>query len=126
MTLQTPIARVRGLGAARAGTRRWMAERLTGIASLILALWFVFSAMALAGADYAQTRAWLGSPVAATLMVLLIVAVFYHAQLGLQVVIEDYIHHSGIKVAAIIALTLIMLALAAACLMAVLQVSIES
>jgi succinate dehydrogenase / fumarate reductase membrane anchor subunit len=126
MTLQTPIARVGGLGAARAGTRRWMAERLTGIASLILALWFVFSAMALAGADYAQTRAWLGSPVAATLMVLLIVAVFYHAQLGLQVVIEDYVHHSGIKVAAIIALTLIMLALAAACLMAVLQVSIES
>jgi succinate dehydrogenase / fumarate reductase membrane anchor subunit len=126
MTLQTPIARVRGLGAARAGTRRWMAERLTGIASLILALWFVFSAMALAGADYAQTRAWLGSPVAATLMVLLIVAVFYHAQLGLRVAIEDYIHHSGIKVAAIIALTLIMLALAVACLMAVLQVSIES
>jgi succinate dehydrogenase / fumarate reductase membrane anchor subunit len=82
--------------------------------------------MALAGADYAQTRAWLGSPVAATLMVLLIVAVFYHAQLGLQVVIEDYVHHSGIKVAAIIALTLTMLALAVACLMAVLQVSIES
>jgi succinate dehydrogenase / fumarate reductase membrane anchor subunit len=103
-----------------------MAERLTAVASLILVLWFVFSAMALAGADYAQTRAWLASPVAATLMILLIVAVFYHAQLGLQVVIEDYLHHSGIKVAAIIASTLIMLALGAACIVAVLHVSIGS
>ncbi|MGH6901884.1 MAG: succinate dehydrogenase, hydrophobic membrane anchor protein [Geminicoccaceae bacterium] len=126
MTLQTPIARVRGLGAARAGTRRWMAERLTGIASLILVLWFVFSAMALAGADYAQTRAWLASPVAATLMILLILSVFYHAQLGLQVVIEDYVHHSGLKVAAMVAVTLGLLALGAACIVAVLQVSIGS
>jgi succinate dehydrogenase / fumarate reductase membrane anchor subunit len=126
MTLQTPIARVRGLGAARGGTRRWMAERLTSVASLILVLWFVFSAMALAGADYAQTRAWLASPLAATLMILLISTVFYHAQLGMQVVIEDYVHHGGIKVAALIALTLIMLALAAACLVAVLHVSIGS
>ena len=126
MALQTPIARVRGLGAARAGTRRWMAERLTAIASLILVLWFVFSAIALSGADYAQTRAWLASPVAATLMILLIVSVFYHAQLGLQVVIEDYVHQRALKVAAIIASTLILLALGAACVVAVLHVSIGS
>jgi succinate dehydrogenase / fumarate reductase, membrane anchor subunit len=126
MALQTPIARVRGLGAARGGTRRWMAERLTAIASLILALWFVFSAMALAGADYAQTRAWLASPVAATLMILLVLSVFYHASLGLQVVIEDYVHHSGLKVAAIVASTLTLLALGTACVVAVLHVSIGS
>jgi len=126
MALQTPIARVRGLGAARDGTRRWMAERLTAIASLILVLWFVFSAMALAGAGYHEVRAWLASPVAATLMILLILSVFYHAQLGLQVVIEDYVHHSGLKVAAIVAVTLGLLALGAACVVAVLQVSIGS
>ena len=126
MTLQTPMTTARGLGAARAGTRRWMAERLTGIASLILVLWFVFSTIALAGADYAQTRAWLASPVAATLMILLILSVFYHAQLGLQVVIEDYVHHSGLKVAAIVAVTLGLLALGAACVVAVLRVSIGS
>jgi succinate dehydrogenase / fumarate reductase membrane anchor subunit len=124
MALRTPIARVRGLGAAREGVRHWMAERLTAIASLILLLWFVFSAMALAGADYAQTRAWLASPLAASLMILLVVSVFYHASLGLQVVIEDYVHQRGLKVAAIVASTLTLLALGTACVVAVLHVSI--
>jgi succinate dehydrogenase / fumarate reductase membrane anchor subunit len=126
MTLQTPIARVRGLGAAREGVRHWKAQRLTAIANVILMLWFVFSAIALAGADYEKTRAWLGSPVAATLMILLVVSVFYHARLGLQVVIEDYVHHRGLKVAALVASTLILLALGAACVVAVLHVSIGS
>jgi succinate dehydrogenase / fumarate reductase membrane anchor subunit len=126
MALRTPIGRARGLGAARTGTRRWMAERLTAIASLILILWFTFSAMALSGADYAEVRASLASPVAATLMILLILSVFYHAQLGLQVVIEDYVHHGGLKLAAIIAVTLGLLALGAACVVAVLHVSIGS
>ena len=126
MALRTPIARVRGLGAAREGVRHWKAQRLTAIANVILVLWFVFSALALAGADYAKTRAWLASPVAATLMILLVVSVFYHARLGLQVVIEDYVHHRGLKVAALVAATLIVLALGAACVVAVLHVSIGS
>ena len=122
MALLTPLGRALGLGAAHEGTARWKAERLTAIASLFLVLWFVFSAMALAGADYAQVRAWLASPIAASLMILLIVAVFYHTQLGLQVVIEDYVDHVGIKVAMLIALALILLALAAASVVAVLTV----
>jgi succinate dehydrogenase / fumarate reductase membrane anchor subunit len=126
MALRSPIARVRGLGAAREGLSHWKAQRLTAIANLILVLWFVFSAMALARADYAEVRAWLASPLAATLMILLVISVFYHARLGLQVVIEDYVHHRGMKIAAVIALTLIVLALAAACVVAVLQVSIGS
>jgi len=126
MALQTPIGRARGLGAARTGTRHWMAERLTAIANLLLVLWFVFSAMALSGSDYVQVRAWLASPVTATLMVLLIVSTFYHARLGLQVVVEDYVHHEGAKLAALTALTLVVVALAVACIVAVLKVSIGS
>jgi succinate dehydrogenase / fumarate reductase, membrane anchor subunit len=126
MALKTPIARVRGLGAAREGLEHWKAQRLTAVANLLLVLWFVFSAVALTGAGYAEVRAWLASPVVATLMILLIASVFYHARLGLQVVIEDYVHHSGIRVMAVTALMLIIAALAVACIVSVLQVSIGS
>ena len=123
MALQTAIARVRGLGAAREGLHHWKAQRITAVANLVLVLWFVFSAMALAGADHAEVRAWLGSPVAASLMILLVISTFYHARLGLQVVIEDYVHHTAIKLAAITVLTLLCAGLATACIVAVLHVS---
>jgi succinate dehydrogenase / fumarate reductase membrane anchor subunit len=126
MALSTAIARVRGLGAAREGLHHWKAQRITAVANVVLVLWFVFSAMALAGADYAEVRAWLASPVAASLMILLVISTFYHARLGLQVVIEDYVHHGAIKVAAISVLTLITAGLATACIVAVLHVSIGS
>jgi succinate dehydrogenase / fumarate reductase membrane anchor subunit len=126
MALKTPIATVRGLGAAREGLAHWKAQRLTAIANLILVLWFTFSAVALTGAGYAEVRAWLASPVVATLMILLVISAFYHARLGLQVVIEDYVHHHGAKVVAVIALMLVIAALAAACIVSVLQISIGS
>jgi succinate dehydrogenase / fumarate reductase membrane anchor subunit len=126
MAMQTPIARVRGLGAAREGLHHWKAQRVTAVANLVLILWFVFSAAVLAGADYAEVRAWLASPVAASLMILLVISVFHHARLGLLVVIEDYVHHGAVKVVAISALILITAAVATACIVAVLQVSIGS
>jgi succinate dehydrogenase / fumarate reductase membrane anchor subunit len=126
MALKTPIATVRGLGPAREGLAHWKAQRLTAIANLILVLWFTFSAVALTGAGYAEVRAWLASPVVATLMILLVISAFYHARLGLQVVIEDYVHHHGAKVVAVIALMLVIAALAAACIVSVLQISIGS
>jgi succinate dehydrogenase / fumarate reductase membrane anchor subunit len=126
MAMQSPIARVRGLGAARAGAGHWMRQRLTAIANVFLVLWFVFSAMALAGAGYQEVRTWLASPVSASLMILLIISTFYHARLGLQVVVEDYVHHEGAKVAALVAIPLVVFALAVACIVAVLKVSIGS
>jgi succinate dehydrogenase / fumarate reductase membrane anchor subunit len=89
-------------------------------------LWFLFSAVALAGAGYAEVRAWLAAPVPASLMILLVISTFYHARLGVQVVIEDYVHHEGAKLAALAALTLVVIALAVACIVAVLKVSIGS
>ena len=126
MSARSPLARARGLGAARAGVGHWTHQRLTAISNLLLVLWFVFSAMALAGADYEEVRAWLASPVAATLMILLVISIFYHARLGVQVVIEDYVHHEVAKLVSLAALTLVAVGLAVACIVAVLKVSIGS
>jgi len=126
MSARPPIARVRGLGAAREGVGHWSRQRLTAIANLLLVLWFVFSAVALAGAGYEEVRAWLAAPVSASLMILLIVSAFYHARLGLQVVVEDYVHHEPARLATLIAIPLVMTALAVIGIVAVLKVSLGS
>jgi len=92
MSLRTPLARVRHLGSAKDGTHHWWLQRVTALALLPLTLWFVISVIGLAGADHAAVAAWAGHPLSAALLVLLLVATFYHAVLGLQVVIEDYVH----------------------------------
>ena len=126
MGVQSPIARARGLGPAREGVNHWARQRLTAISNIVLLLWFIFSAMALAGAGYEEVRAWLAAPVPASLMILLVISTFYHARLGLQVVIEDYVHHEGAKIASLAAVTLIIFGLAVACIVAVLKVAIGS
>jgi succinate dehydrogenase / fumarate reductase, membrane anchor subunit len=122
----TPLARARGLGAAHGGIGHWKLQRLTAISNAVLVLWFVFSAMALAGASYEEVRAWLGSPVTATLMILLVVSVFQHAPLGLQVIIEDYVHHPGVRIAALVLVRLAVAGLAVACIVAILTVAFGS
>jgi succinate dehydrogenase / fumarate reductase membrane anchor subunit len=124
VSTRSPLAKARGLGAARSGVGHWTHQRLTAISNLLLVLWFVFSALALAGADYAEVRAWLASPLSASLMILLVISTVYHARLGVQVVIEDYVHHDGARVASLAAVTLVAVALAVACIVAVLKVSI--
>jgi succinate dehydrogenase / fumarate reductase membrane anchor subunit len=103
MSLQTPLARARGLGSAKSGLRHWLLQRLTAIALVPLSLWFVSFITEIAGADYGAAVNSLKSPVTATLLIAFIASSFYHAQLGLQVVIEDYVHVESLKVAAIIA-----------------------
>ena len=97
--LRTPLGRVRGLGSAKEGVSHWWAQRTTAIALVPLVLWFVASVISLVGADYPVAVAWFKSPFNAALMILLVVATFYHAVLGMQVVIEDYVHHEGQKIA---------------------------
>ena len=126
MSLITPLARARGLGAAHGGVTHWKLQRLTAISNAVLVLWFVFSAMALAGATYEEMRAWLASPFTATLMILLVLSVFHHAPIGLQVIIEDYIHRPGLRVAALIAVRLLVAGLAVACIVAILTVALGS
>ncbi len=121
-SMRTPMARVRGLGSAKDGTGHWWAQRLSALALIPLTVWFVASVIAMAGAEHAAMRAWVASPVVAGLLILLIVATFYHAVLGLQVVVEDYVHYEGIKFGAIIALKGLGIVLGLAAILAVLTI----
>jgi succinate dehydrogenase / fumarate reductase membrane anchor subunit len=126
MRFRTPLARVRGLGSAKSGTHHWWMQRLTAVALVPLSLWLVASLINLATADHATVVAWLSSPVAAVLLCALIVAIFHHGQLGLQVVLEDYVHTEWLKLLSIVLTKLLALLLAAICLFAVLSIAFGS
>jgi succinate dehydrogenase / fumarate reductase membrane anchor subunit len=100
--LRSQLGRVRGLGAAKSGTGHWWAQRLTAIALVPLTLWFVYAALHLAGLPRAAVVHWAGNPVNAALLAALVIATFHHAQLGLQVVVEDYIHHEAARMTALL------------------------
>lgn len=106
MKLRSAIGRARGLGSAKEGVGHWWAQRLTAIGLVPLSLWFVMSIAGLAGADYATFRGWMSSPGNASLMLLTALVVIHHAQLGLQVVIEDYVHGHAAKWGSLIAVKL--------------------
>ena len=126
MKYRTALSVVRGAGTAKDGSRHWWAQRLTAIALAPLGLGFVVMTIALLGADYDGARAALAHPVAAALWILFTVALFHHAQLGLQVVIEDYVHSLGLKIAGIIAVKFAATALGAACVVSILRISAGS
>lgn len=120
------VGRLKAHGSARSGSQHWWWQRVTALANVPLVIWFVASAVSLSGAGYAEVRAWLGGQMNATLMVLLVVSAFWHARLGLQVVIEDYVHSRAIKLASLLGLDLLVAALATSCLLAILKVSFGS
>ena len=91
------IGRVRGLGSAKAGAHHWWLERLTSVSTLLLFVWFLVSLLRLPRLDHESVTLWLQSPVNAVPMLLLIVSTFYHLKLGMQVIIEDYVHEEGTK-----------------------------
>ena len=102
-SLRSPLGRARGLGSAKDGTHHWWAQRVTAIALVPLTVWFVASIIGLVGASRIDLQAWVASPVVAVLLLILVGATFHHARLGVQVVIEDYVHHEGVKVALLLA-----------------------
>ena len=118
----TEIGRVRGLGAAKAGAHHWWLQRLTAGGNLLLMLWFLFSLLRLPQYDYATVTAWLSSPLAAVPMLLLIVSVFWHFRLGLQVVIEDY-QHDETRVVALELLNFYTVAMAGLAIFAILKIA---
>ena len=93
----TELGRVRGLGSAKSGSHHWWLQRVTALGNILLVLWFLFSLIRLPQLDYKTVVTWLASPLSAVLMSLLVINVCWHFRLGLQVVIEDYVH-GGMRV----------------------------
>jgi succinate dehydrogenase / fumarate reductase membrane anchor subunit len=126
MELRSHLAKARGLGSTKAGLPHWWAQRLTAVALVPLGLWFVFAALSLVGADHAALKAWVGHHGNALLLVLFTAALFHHAQLGVQVVVEDYVHAEWVKVSAIFAGKLLAAAAGASCVLAVFRLAYGS
>lgn len=118
----TEIGRVRGLGSAKAGAHHWWIQRLTAGSNLLLMLWFLFSLLRLPHYDYATVVAWLSTPLGAVPMILLVISVFWHFRLGLQVVIEDY-QHDETRVVAIVLLNFYTIAMAGLAIFAILKIA---
>lgn len=108
----------------RRGAAHWWVQRLTSVALVPLVLWFVASLVAMTGAGHQAVSAWLGDPVVATVVIILLAIMFLHAQMGLRVVIEDYVHMARIRDGAIAAMTVTMAAAAAAATIAVLVLTL--
>jgi succinate dehydrogenase / fumarate reductase membrane anchor subunit len=123
-SMRTPLARAMGLGSAKEGVGAWWAERVSAVALVPPTLWFTASIIAHTGSDYPTFIAWLRMPLAVILMILLLIALFYHTALGLQVVIEDYVY-SATKFAAVIAVHLGCCAFAIAGVVAVLRIALS-
>jgi succinate dehydrogenase / fumarate reductase membrane anchor subunit len=122
-TIRTPLGRVRGLGSAKEGVQLWWMQRLTAAALVPLTLWFIYVAISLTGADHAAVVGWFARPRNSVLMILLVAATFHHAQLGLQVVIEDYVHNEGVKLAAVIGVKFLAAFLAAGMIFGIVRIA---
>jgi len=119
---RTPLARVRGLGSAKDGLGHWWAQRLTAIALIPLVVWFAVSLIMLSGADYTVVRAWIGSPLVMMLLILTIDVGLHHGQLGMQVVIEDYVGNDGWKLALIVIVKFIAVLFGLGAIVAILRI----
>jgi len=122
--MRSQLGRARGLGAAKIGVGHWWAQRVTAIFLLPLCLYFVASVLALSGADRAGMAAYMGKPWNAVLFLLLIGTLFYHLALGLQVVVEDYVHKESSKLATLLVLKGLIIFCALACAVSVLKLAL--
>jgi succinate dehydrogenase / fumarate reductase, membrane anchor subunit len=123
MSMRTPLGRVRGLGSAKEGSDHFWMERLTGVALLLLLPFLIGLIVSLLGANYDTVRSTLRNPVVGTLLLLLIVSAVHHMRIGMQVIIEDYVHTEGIKIACLMLNTFFALLIGATCILAVLKLN---
>ena len=121
--LRSPLGIFRGLGEDQEGTAHWWAQRLTALVLVPLSLWFVARVVQHTGADHAEMVAWLSNPLDAVLMLALIGAVFHHAHLGVQVVLEDYVDTESIRHMGILVVRAACAVMAVACAVSVLKLA---
>lgn len=126
MSLRSPLRRVLGLGAAKDGTAQWWAERMSSVALIPLTLWFLIGLLSLPHVDYASVHAWLAAPLQGLLAVLLVGVLAHHGDLGMTVIVEDYVHASGLKVALLVLLRFAFVLIAGASIFAVLHIHFGS
>jgi len=123
-SLRTPLKNALGLGSARQGAHHFIVQRVTAVALVLLGGWFVWTVLSLMHLDYAGARALVAQPCNAVLLLAFVVAVFWHAQLGLQVVIEDYVHARGLQLALQLAVKFLCFLGAAASVLAILKIAL--
>ena len=124
MSLRSPLGRVLGLGSAKGGSSHWYAQRVSAVALVLLCLWFILSLAALDGASYEQVTSWLGSPLHTALAMLFVAAAAWHAMLGLQVVIEDYVAGKGVRASVLVAIKFALVVAAVVGVLAVLRIGL--
>jgi succinate dehydrogenase / fumarate reductase membrane anchor subunit len=123
MSLRSPIGRVLGHGAAKDGLGHWWSQRVTSVALVFLGLWFLSVLLRLENLSYPFVTAWLAQPVNAVLMTLLVATAVYHSQLGVQVVVEDYVTGKGTKIVTMLLLNFLHVALGALGIFAILKIA---
>jgi len=123
MSLRSPLSQARGLGSAKEGVGHWWVQRLTAIALIPLSLWFVISVARFPLLNHATMVAWIKAPLVAVALAMFFVAMIYHATLGVQVVIEDYVGNEGTKLVSIVLVKFALYAIAAASVFAVLKIA---
>jgi succinate dehydrogenase / fumarate reductase, membrane anchor subunit len=119
----TGIGKVRGLGSSKHGGKHWIDQRITAVGNILLMIWFVISLFLLPNFELITIRAWLSQTLVAVPMILLLICVFSHVRLGLQVLIEDYVHDEGLKFAALIMLNFYIIAASAMGIFAVAKIA---
>jgi len=120
--MRSPLGRARGLGSARAGAAHWWAERITALALVPLSLWFLCAVVRLLGASRQDVVSWMAGPLPIVLMIALVIATFHHLQLGLRVVIEDYVTSDAARIGGVLLVKGLSVLLAIACIVSVLRI----
>ena len=123
MSIRTPLGRVRGLGSAKSGTEHFWHQRLTALANVPLTIFFIIILVALLGRSHATAIQTLGSPLVAIVMLLFVINTLYHAYIGLQEIIIDYVHEDKLKLVTLMANMFFVFAVAFACVFAILKLS---